>query len=432
MPRCKQTIFILAAAGACALALVGCSRPSADAAATAPPYRFEVQPRAVLEPVAIPVSRDPKLVVSPSGAIYLLAVHGQHGESQLSLFISDDGGDTFGPPVPVSGKSARINSHGENSPVLAATPTEIYAVWEQAGQQGNELMFARSLSFGHHFDPPVRVTDKARPSFNAFAAAAVAPNGDVYVAWLDGRDQPALPDTFSLYLTRSHDRGASFEPNVRVASGACPCCRPAIAIGPDGEVHIFWRKVYPENIRDIVVSTSRDGGRTFAEPVRVSEDNWQINGCPDSGPTAAVSRGRLYVAWMTETASKRPGVKLSWSDDGGKTFAPARDASQSVLDANRPSLAAADNGDLLLAFHGRSQSTADRWSPLAPFLVRVAADGQMSAPSAVHQSEKSGTYSAVAAGTAGRVFVAWVERSPRSSTVLLSRGRTQEQGTNRK
>ncbi|MCI0739828.1 MAG: glycoside hydrolase [Gemmataceae bacterium] len=424
MPLCKQTMFILAGAGACALALAGCTRQSADAGAAAP-YRFEGQPRAILEPVAIKVSRDPKLFVGPSGTIYLLAVHGQHGESQLGLSISHDGGDTFGLPVPVSARGASINSHGENSPVLAATPTEIYAVWEQTGQQGNELMFARSLSFGHHFEPPVRVTDKRKPSFNGYATAAVAPNGDVYVVWLDGRDAPALPDTFSLYLARSRDRGASFDPNVSVASGTCPCCRPAIAIGADGGLHVFWRKVYPDNIRDIAVSTSLDGGHTFSEPVRVAEDNWQINGCPDSGPAAAVSRGRLYVAWMTETTSQRPGVKLSWSDDGGKAFAPARDASQSILDANRPALAVADNGDLLLAFHGRSESTGKAWSPLTPFVVSVSRDRNLSIPGGVSEGAKPGTHASVAMGTAGRVFVAWTARSEGASHVLLSRGRKQ-------
>jgi hypothetical protein len=426
MPSQNLVTIILAGAGACALAFAGCSRQSAGAGAPSPPYRFEGQPRAVLMPVEIRSSRDPKLAVSAAGGIYLLAVHGTHGESRLSLFTSHDGGDSFSPPVPVSPAGARVNSHGENSPVLVNTPTNVYAVWEQATDQGNQLVFSRSITFGHSFEPPVRVTDKRVPSFNGFATAAAAPNGDVYVVWLDARD-PAEPEgTFSLYVARSRDQGASFERNIKIAAGACPCCRPAVAFGANGELHIFWRKVYPENIRDIAVSTSRDGGRSFAQPVRVAVDNWQINGCPDSGPTASVSRGRLYVAWMTETTSKRPGVQLSWSDDGGKTFASPRDASQSVLDANRPALAAADNGDLLLAFHGRSESTADNWSPLAPFLVRVTAEGNLSAPIAVHQSEKSGTHSTVAAGTAGRAFVAWSERTPHSSTVLLSRARKQE------
>jgi hypothetical protein len=421
----KQKMLVIAVAGACALALVGCARPLADAGAASAPYRFEGQPRAVLEGVAIKTSRDPKLFVSPSGDIYLLAVFGLHGESQLGLSTSHDGGDTFGPPVPVSAIGAQVNSHGENSPVLVATPTEIYALWEQSGQQGNQLMFARSLSFGHHFDPPVRVTDKKQPSFNGYATAAVAPNGDVYVAWLDGRDPPALPDTFSLYLARSRNRGASFEPNERVASGVCPCCRPAIAIGANGELHIFWRKVYLENIRDIAVSSSRDGGRTFVAPVRVAEDNWQINGCPDSGPVAVESQGRLYVSWMTETSSKRPGVKLSWSDDGGKTFVAAKDASQTVLDANRPSLATDPNGDVLLAFHGRSESSDDSWSPLAPFVVRVSRDGTLSIPAAVSGDSKPGTHASVAVGSAGRAFVAWTSRTEGASTVLLSRGRKQ-------
>ncbi len=353
----------------------------------------------------------------------MLAVHGEHGESRLSLFSSHDGGDTFGAAVAVSEKGARVNSHGENSPVLAATPTEIYALWEQTGEQGNELMFARSLTFGHSFEPPVRVIDKRTPSFNGYASATVAPNGDVYVVWLEGRDPPELEDTFSIYLARSRDRGASFERDVKVTSGVCPCCRPSIVIGAEGAVHVFWRKVYPDNIRDIAVSTSYDGGATFAEPVRVAVDNWQINGCPDSGPAIVWASGRLVVAWMTETSASKPGVRLTWSADGGKTFVPPKDASQSVLDANRPALAASDNGDILVVFQGRAQSSAEAWTPLAPFWVRVTSEGVISAPAAVEDATRPGTYASVATGSAGRVVVAWTRRAANSSTVVLSRGR---------
>jgi hypothetical protein len=45
-------------------------------------------------------------------------------------------------------------------------------------------------------------------------------------------------------------------------------------------------------IRDMVVATSHDGGLTFDEPVRVSDDGCKINGLPDSGPSVAVMNGK--------------------------------------------------------------------------------------------------------------------------------------------
>jgi hypothetical protein len=42
----------------------------------------------------------------------------------------------------------------------------------------------------------------------------------------------------------------------------------------------------------MVVATSHDGGLTFDEPVRVSDDGCKINGLPDSGPSVAVMNGK--------------------------------------------------------------------------------------------------------------------------------------------
>ena len=90
---------------------------------------------------------------------------------------------------------------------------------------------------------------------------------------------------------------------TRVATDVCFCCKTAVAAGADGSVYVAWRHIYPPNVRDIAVARSTDGGRTFGAPVRVSEDGWAIDGCPDDGPSIAVdARGRLHVAWPTLVA----------------------------------------------------------------------------------------------------------------------------------
>jgi hypothetical protein len=85
-----------------------------------------------------------------------------------------------------------------------------------------------------------------------------------------------------------------------VADHACPCCRTALATGPDGTVYVAWRKHYEDGARDIVVAASPDRGQTFAPPVRVHRDQWAVDACPHSGPALAVApAGRLRVAWFT-------------------------------------------------------------------------------------------------------------------------------------
>jgi hypothetical protein len=83
-----------------------------------------------------------------------------------------------------------------------------------------------------------------------------------------------------------------------LARGVCYCCKTALVTGPDGVIHAAWRHVYAGNLRDIAFASSRDAGATFTVPARVSEDAWQIDGCPENGPALAVdARNRVHVVW---------------------------------------------------------------------------------------------------------------------------------------
>jgi hypothetical protein len=89
-----------------------------------------------------------------------------------------------------------------------------------------------------------------------------------------------------------------------ITGGVCYCCKTALAAGADGSIYAAWRHVYPGNLRDMAFTISRDGGRTFASPIRVSEDKWALEGCPDDGPAMAVdAQNRIHLAWPTLVAN---------------------------------------------------------------------------------------------------------------------------------
>jgi hypothetical protein len=71
-----------------------------------------------------------------------------------------------------------------------------------------------------------------------------------------------------------------------------------VATSANGTVVAAWRHVYKGNIRDIALAKSSDGARTFATPVRVSEANWVLDGCPENGPTVAIDQANaIHVVW---------------------------------------------------------------------------------------------------------------------------------------
>ena len=85
-----------------------------------------------------------------------------------------------------------------------------------------------------------------------------------------------------------------------IAAGVCYCCKTSITVGADGAIYAAWRQVYAGNVRDIAFTMSRDAGKMFPPPVRVSEDKWALDGCPENGPAIAVDAARtIHLAWPT-------------------------------------------------------------------------------------------------------------------------------------
>jgi len=411
--------FLLTAIHVCVLAayamMTGCSQSST------PLYKFEPapQPLALKE---IDSSRDARVAANwiSSSTIYMLAILEDNGILRLALLNSEDGGDSFKPPVWVSEQGEPISSAGENSPAFSWTPDWLYAAWTEKG----DLRFARSQR-GAPFQKSAKVTDKTTDTFSGYPSIGVAPNGDVYIVWIDTRPQPESGDkeTYSLYMARSTDQGRTFGENMRVAIDICPCCRPTLAFGPNGKVIVFWRHIYPGPIHDMTVATTTDGGTSFSPSQRVAADNWKIDGCPDSGPTAVRSGNRVYVAWLTEASPKINGVRLSWSDDAGKTWAPAVKASKNILDANHPAMSVADDGRVVLVFQGRDPNQQAGWAKTGIFAVTIGADGKLSRPIPIPGIPSSAHRPAVAAGTGGRIYVVWTGTIADKDVVYMSRAR---------
>jgi len=398
------------------MALVGCDHP---VVAT---YDFEPVPHPLMAPAGVGATRNPRIasdwISSPN--IYLLAIVKANGVPALALFNSEDGGDSFKPPVGVNEKDKPVSSSGENSPSFVATSDWLYAAWNEGG----DLRFARSR-WGAPFQTPIKVTDKTTDTFSGYPSIGVAPNGDVYIVWIDTRPQPEIGNqqSYSLYLARSTDQGVTFGRNIRVARDICPCCRPTVAFGLKGEALVFWRHIYPGPIHDMTVATTSDGGNTFSPLQRVAVDNWKIDGCPDSGPAAARSGNRVYVAWLTEASPEISGVRLTWSDDAGKTWAPAVRGSQNILDANYPAMSVADDGRVVVVFQGRDPNQQVGWAKTGIFAVTIGPDGKLSPPVPVPGIPSSAHRPAVSAGTGGRIYVTWTGRVGDDETVYVSRAR---------
>jgi hypothetical protein len=115
--------------------------------------------------------------------------------------------------------------------------------------------------------------------------------------------------------------------------------------------------------RDIIVARSEDGGKTFTPSV-VSQDGWELNGCPVVGPTLTIdAAGVLAVVWFVGDG-KQPGLYFAASSDHGKTF-----SARQLLDGNQrlgkhAHAVRLGNGKTLVAWDASAQKSFSVWGVL--------------------------------------------------------------------
>lgn len=259
-----------------------------------------------------------------NGTLWITWAQGNH----VYVAASQDAKQLSKPPVRVTVDALPIDTNGENRPKVIPAPNgDLYVTFTAKGQKKftGVVYFSRSLDGGKTFSPPKPVSDEAVPTSQRFDVMRVGPDGRIFIAWLDKRDLFAAKKSqtpyrgAALYYAVSDDRGETFNTNTKGADHSCECCRVAMAIDRDGLPVIVWRHVFEPNLRDHgVMKLNADGspGRV----VRLSQDNWALDGCPHHGPAISITDdGIWHVTWFTDGAA-RQGQFYARSMDGGQTF----------------------------------------------------------------------------------------------------------------
>jgi hypothetical protein len=273
------------------------------------------------------------------------------GKADVYVAMSVDGGATFAAPVRVNTVPGEARLGGELPPRVALTGAgrqrrpDVVVLWTARGAS-TEIKLARSRDGGRTFEAPTALQTTGASGDRGWPALTVDSRGQAHAVWLDHRGQapraPASggkPHVHGAAAPRPAGAGVDFSkgsalrhatsgpaavPDQAIASGVCYCCKTALAAGPDDAIYAAWRHVYPGELRDVAMAVSRDGGRRFSTPARVSEDGWAIQGCPDDGPAVAVDqRGTVHVVWPTVVGGDTPeGALFYATSTDGLRFTP--------------------------------------------------------------------------------------------------------------
>jgi hypothetical protein len=216
---------------------------------------------------------------------------------------------------------------------------------------------------------PIRLssqdTDAAEP------AMASAPDGSVYVAWVNHRQTEA-----DVMIARLGSDGRQMSAPVRVnpQAGIATAWRgdpPTIAVAPDQTVFVGWTArtgAGSAHATDVYLSASHDQGTTFAAPVKINDDaKPAVHGMH----SLAIGRdGRIYVAWLDERnvapdpmkdmkmEAKSAGhhmennreVFIASSTDGGRSFSANQKVASNVCPCCKTALAVNSEDRLFISW----------------------------------------------------------------------------------
>lgn len=404
-----------------ALALAMCGGPAVAADPTGSDGLLRLELRRTIDHGARAVSA-PSVLVDDGGTVHLAWIQEEAGGARNLYYLPLDRG-AAPEATPAQVNPADMPVAGLHlAPALAlGRGGELFVSWSASHPKADGQPFAsllklsRSTDRGRSFDPPVPVNDDPVVTGHSFDHLAVAPDGTVHLAWIDGREGKKEPATF---VARSADSGRHVAKNLKVDDETCVCCRTAVATGPDGTVYVAWRKVFAGDIRETVVARSTDGGRTFSEAVIVGHDRWAFPACPHRPASLGVDReGRLYVVWYTEGADETPAVYLAWSDDRGKTFSPKRALNTSKgTFPDHPQMAVNQDGLVVVAWEEQSPVRRE-------VVVSYSRDRGKTFSRPQRVSEGKAHSPAVAVSASGEAVLAWTEQGLLGRKTLVQTAR---------
>ncbi|KQQ97264.1 sialidase family protein [Massilia sp. Leaf139] len=262
---------------------------------------------------------DATVALAPDGEQYLAWVE----QGSKDVWLRTAMGGRLSAPVNVS-RSPATFSWLPRIAVDPGQPRRICLLWQEivfsGGSHGGDILFARSDDGGRTFSAPLNLSrsrggdgkgrlDRATWS-NGSLDIAIGAGGLVLASWTEYEG--------ALWLARSLDGGASFSAPQRLAGdGKRPARGPALAIGPDGAVHLAW--AVGEDARAAIrVARSQDKGASFGAPRLVGGEE----GRADAPRLAFDGAGRLHMVYAEHGAASAR-VRHALADDAVR-FAPAR------------------------------------------------------------------------------------------------------------
>ena len=285
----------------------------------------------VMNPLDSPVlgdSREPELNATPDGRVILSGVE-KVGEKRYALRMAIRDQTGWSEPRTVSDGENWFVNWADFPSVISLNNGWLAAHWlvkSGTSTYAYNVNIALSKDGGKSWSSPIVPHLDNTPTEHGFVSLLPLQDGRLGAVWLDGRNMKGMKDDHDegkplpVSMTLRYatiDESGKISDDTQLDERVCECCQTSAAVTSNGVLAVYRDRSQNE-VRDIY--SVRQSGSNWSSPQAVYADNWEINGCPVNGPSVSADGRNLVVGWYTGVGGA-PHVKVSFSTDGGTTFA---------------------------------------------------------------------------------------------------------------
>lgn len=259
-------------------------------------------------------------------------------------------------------------SNIQEKPIIDIVPPKAYEDWKEVIE----------IASGKAFRGPWRMNESIFLYVDD-PTVAVTENGEILVLWADQEKKDIFLQRYTWEGKRMFEKPINVSKTPRIFSWL-----PRMKISQDGsEIYIAWQEIIfsgGSHGGEILFVRSLDGGKTFSEPInlsnslagdgkgRLSRERW------DNGSLDIVldKEGNIFVTWTSFEGD----LILSRSFNKGEKFlAPEHIVGSNNASTRAPSLAVSNNGIIYLVWtYGEADNTNIHYAiangPKKPFMLR--------------------------------------------------------------
>jgi len=268
---------------------------------------------------APPGSGQPNLTVAADGRVFLSWMEPDKPQGYVLRF-SVRGAQGWSAPKTIARGANWFVSDADVPSLAVLSDGTLAADWFVASvgprSEAYDVNLVLSKDGGTTWSKPLMPHRDGKKRQHGFVSLVPTPDAKLAAIWLDGRNMPSEEEGDMALMYTTIAANGTLGPETQIDNRACECCKTSMTATADGLVAVY-RDRSDKEIRDISIVRYANG--RWSQPQALTNDGWEIDGCPINGPAVSANGRNVAVAWFTAPDDKSQ-VYVLMSADSGKTF----------------------------------------------------------------------------------------------------------------